>query len=51
VDMRHNTHMVPSVAGLLCGTSAAYAKSLLSRRARAVTAAAAHVQRVMQRMR
>ena len=36
-----------SAAGCLCGTSAACARSLLSRRARAATAAAAHVQRVM----
>jgi hypothetical protein len=40
--------MVLSAAGYSCGTSAACAESLLSRRARAATAAAAHVQRVMR---
>jgi hypothetical protein len=44
-----NKHMVRSAAGGLCGTSAACANSLFSRRARAATAAAAHVQRVMRR--
>ena len=43
-----NKHMVPPAAGCLCGTSAACAGSLLSRRARAATAAAAHVQHVMR---
>ena len=45
-----NKHMVAVGRGLLCGTSAACARSLLSRRARAATAAAAHVQRVMPRI-
>jgi hypothetical protein len=37
-----------AAAGYSCGTSATCARSLLSRRARAATAAAAHVQRVRQ---
>jgi len=41
--------MVAGGRGRWCGTSAARARSLLSRRARAATAAAAHVQRVIQR--
>ena len=40
--------MVAGGRGSLCGTSAACADSLLSRRARAATAAAAHVRRVMR---
>ena len=44
----HNKHMVAVGRGPWCGTSAACARSLLSRRARAATAAAAHVQRVMR---
>jgi hypothetical protein len=45
-SQRHNKHMVAGGRGRWCGTSAACAESLLSRRARAATAAAAHVPRV-----
>ena len=44
-----NKHMVAGGRGCCCGTSAACARSLFGRRARAATAAAAHVQRVMSR--
>ena len=47
IVQQHNKHMVAVGRGRWCGTSAASAGSLLSRRARAATAAAAHVQRVM----
>ena len=45
----HNTHMVAVGRGPWCGTSAACANSLNRRRARAATAAAAHVLRVIPR--
>ena len=49
IVQQHNKHMVAVGRGSSCGTSAACATSLFSRRARAATAAAAHVQRVMWR--